>query len=216
MSFPGIGSAAGTVSVPQTTKLQPASAVSLEAWLTFSKTPAIYTFMAGYGSDSSYAPYGFFFRANGQILAQFYTTGGVLEVGSTIHLSTNTAVLRRRDVRRHHGAPLHQRRSKLHRDHIGEIQGLCRRLRFCDRRRCGAQRSGLRRNDRRSRGVRRKGVDGRAGSESLRRRNDRAGSDAVALAKSDVHAGLRHRLGNLRLRSESLGLQSERIDDRPR
>ncbi len=90
MSFPGIGSAAGTVSVPQTSKLQPASALSFEAWLDFPKTPATYTFAVGYGSDSSYAPYGFFFRTNGQILAQFYTTAGVLEVGSTIHLSINT------------------------------------------------------------------------------------------------------------------------------
>jgi outer membrane protein assembly factor BamB len=90
VGFPGSATVAGTVSVPATTKLQPASAVSLEGWLQFSATPATYTFAIGYGSDSSYAPYGLFFRANGQILAQFYTTGGVLEVGSTIKLATNT------------------------------------------------------------------------------------------------------------------------------
>jgi outer membrane protein assembly factor BamB len=90
MSFPGSATTAGTVSVPATSKLQPASAVSLEAWLQFSSTPATYTFAVGYGSDSSYAPYGLFFRASGQILAQFYTTAGVLEVGSTIKLSPNT------------------------------------------------------------------------------------------------------------------------------
>jgi outer membrane protein assembly factor BamB len=90
MSFPGSGTTAGTVSVPASAKLQPASAVSLEAWLQFSTTPPIYTFAVGYGSDSSYAPYGLFFRASGQILAQFYTTAGVLEVGSTTHLSPNT------------------------------------------------------------------------------------------------------------------------------
>ena len=89
MSFPG-SAAAGTVSVPATTKLQPASAVSLEAWLQFAATPATYTFAVGYGTDSSYAPYGLFFRANGQILAQFYTSSGVLEVGSTTKLSPNT------------------------------------------------------------------------------------------------------------------------------
>ncbi|MGA9272266.1 MAG: LamG-like jellyroll fold domain-containing protein [Candidatus Cybelea sp.] len=89
MSFPG-SAAAGTVSVPATTKLQPASAVSLEAWLEFAATPATYTFAVGYGTDSSYAPYGLFFRANGQILAQFYTSSGVLEVGSTTKLSPNT------------------------------------------------------------------------------------------------------------------------------
>jgi Concanavalin A-like lectin/glucanases superfamily/PQQ-like domain len=90
MSFPGSGTTAGTVSVPANSKLQPASAVSLEAWLKFSTTPATYTFAVGYGSDSSYAPYGLFFRASGQILAQFYTSAGVLEVGSTTHLSPNT------------------------------------------------------------------------------------------------------------------------------
>ncbi|HEY6486458.1 MAG TPA: LamG-like jellyroll fold domain-containing protein [Candidatus Cybelea sp.] len=91
MSFPGTAATAGTVSVPATSKLQPASAVSLEAWLSFPKTPATYTFAVGYGSDSLYAPYGLFFRASGQILAQFYTTAGILEVGSTVHLSPNTA-----------------------------------------------------------------------------------------------------------------------------
>jgi outer membrane protein assembly factor BamB len=90
MSFPGSATAAGTVSVPATAKLQPASAVSLEAWMSFPATPATYTFAVGYGSDSSYAPYGLFFRASGQILAQFYTSAGVLEVGSAIHLSPNT------------------------------------------------------------------------------------------------------------------------------
>ena len=90
MSFPGSGTTAGTVSVPASSKLQPASAVSLEAWLKFSTTPATYTFAVGYGSDSSYAPYGLFFRASGQILAQFYTSAGVLEVGSATHLSPNT------------------------------------------------------------------------------------------------------------------------------
>jgi outer membrane protein assembly factor BamB len=89
MSFPGSATTAGTVSVPATSKLQPVSAVSLEAWLQFAKTPATYTFALGYGSDSYYAPYGFFFRANGQILAQFFTSAGVLEVGSTVHLSPN-------------------------------------------------------------------------------------------------------------------------------
>jgi outer membrane protein assembly factor BamB len=90
MSFPGSATAAGTVSVPATSKLQPTSVVSLEAWLQFPTTPATYTFALGYGSDSYYAPYGFFFRTNGQILAQFFTSAGVLEVGSTSRLSTNT------------------------------------------------------------------------------------------------------------------------------
>ncbi|HTU82443.1 MAG TPA: LamG-like jellyroll fold domain-containing protein, partial [Candidatus Acidoferrales bacterium] len=90
MGFPGTATTAGTVSVAATSQLQPASAVSLEAWLQFATTPATYTFAVGYGSDSSYAPYGLFFRANGQINAQFYTSGGVLIVSSTIDLSPKT------------------------------------------------------------------------------------------------------------------------------
>jgi outer membrane protein assembly factor BamB len=90
MGFPGSATTAGTVTVPATSKLQPASALSLEAWLEFPATPPTYTFALGYGSDSAYATYGLFFRSSGQILAQFYTSGGVLEVGSTTHLSPNT------------------------------------------------------------------------------------------------------------------------------
>ena len=186
MSFPGSATTAGTVSVPATTKLQPASAVSLEAWLQFSKTPATYTFALGYGSDSYYAPYGFFFRTNGQILAQFFTTRR--RAGSRLDDPSlgEHALLRRRNLRRHDRAPLHQRRSKRHRDAIGHLQELRSRVRLHHRRRCRAQRSGFQRNDRRSRRVRRKGVDGDPSSESLRRRNDRAGSDAVAFTKPDA------------------------------
>lgn len=90
MSFPGTTTAAGTVSVPATTKLQPTSTVSLEAWLQFSTTPATYAFALGYGSDSLYSPYGFFFKSKGQIVAQFYTSAGILFVNSSTNLAANT------------------------------------------------------------------------------------------------------------------------------
>lgn len=90
MTFPGTAAAAGIISVPATSLLQPASAVSLEAWLKFATTPATYTFVTGYGSDATYAPYGLFFRAGGKIVAQFYLSGGVLEVPSSKALVPNT------------------------------------------------------------------------------------------------------------------------------
>lgn len=90
VSLPGSATAAGVVSVPATSLLQPTSAVSLEAWLQFAATPATYTFVTGYGSDSFYAPYGLFFRTGGKIVAQFYLSSGVLEVPSTKTLVPNT------------------------------------------------------------------------------------------------------------------------------
>ncbi len=90
VGLPGTATAAGIVSVPATSLLQPASAVSLEAWLQFAATPSTYTFVTGYGSDSTYAPYGLFFRTGGTIVAQFYLSIGVLEVPSTKALVPNT------------------------------------------------------------------------------------------------------------------------------
>ncbi len=89
MTFPGSASAAGVVNVPQSTSLQPASTLTLEAWISFPATPATYTFVTGYGSDTSYAPYALFFRTGGQIVAQFYLTSGVLEVPSSLTLAAN-------------------------------------------------------------------------------------------------------------------------------
>jgi outer membrane protein assembly factor BamB len=89
-TLPGTATAAGVISVPKTSLLQPASAVSLEAWLKFATTPATYTFVTGYGSDTSYAPYGLFFRTGGTIVAQFYLSAGVLEVRSSTALVPNT------------------------------------------------------------------------------------------------------------------------------
>jgi hypothetical protein len=79
MSFPGIAKAAGTVSFPQETRLQPAHAVSLEAWIRFSSIPATYAFVAGYGNDTGEAPYGFYFNPDGQVRCQFaLTTGNIV------------------------------------------------------------------------------------------------------------------------------------------
>lgn len=89
-SVPGTASAAGTVNVPATSALQPASAVSLEAWLRFAVSPKLYSVVAAYGSDSSYAPYDLFFRSGNTLVAQFFTSAGVLEVADPTPLAANT------------------------------------------------------------------------------------------------------------------------------
>jgi outer membrane protein assembly factor BamB len=89
-SLPGSATAAGVITVPVSSQLQPASTVSLEAWMKFATTPTTYTFVTGYGSDSFYAPYGLFFRSGGKIVAQFYLSSGVLEVPSANALVPNT------------------------------------------------------------------------------------------------------------------------------
>ncbi len=90
MTFPGSATAAGVVNVPANASLQPASTLTLEAWMNFPSTPAAYTFVTGYGTDANYAPYGLFFHAGGQIVAQFYLSSGVLEVPSSVKLAANT------------------------------------------------------------------------------------------------------------------------------
>ena len=60
--------------------MEPTTKVSLEAWLQFTSVPKTYAVAVAYGSDRSYAPFDLFFRSGGTIVAQFYTTGGVLEV----------------------------------------------------------------------------------------------------------------------------------------
>lgn len=91
MSFPGLATTAGMVIVAQTTKLQPASAVSLEAWIRFVATPSTYTFVVGYGSDNALAPYGFYFGASGQLHAQFALSGGNVDMIDPTALSANKA-----------------------------------------------------------------------------------------------------------------------------
>ncbi|HET7815461.1 MAG TPA: LamG-like jellyroll fold domain-containing protein, partial [Candidatus Baltobacteraceae bacterium] len=91
MSFSGTRSGAGTVNVPANASLQPASNVSLEAWLRFTSPPATYAVVVAYGSDSLYAPYDLFFRAGSQLVAQFYLSSGVLEIADPTPLQTNTS-----------------------------------------------------------------------------------------------------------------------------
>lgn len=90
MSFPGTASAAGVVTVPQTTQLQPASVVSFEAWIRFTTVPTLYTFVTGYGSDSAESPYGFYFRSGGLLDAQFALTGGNVDLKDPNPLAPNT------------------------------------------------------------------------------------------------------------------------------
>jgi len=80
MAFPGLATAAGVVSFPQTAQLQPASAVSIEAWVRYTATPAEYAFVTGYGSDSAEAPYGFYFGSGGRIHMQLALTGGTVDL----------------------------------------------------------------------------------------------------------------------------------------
>lgn len=85
---PGLKSAAGVVKVPQNSKLQPSSAVSLEALLRFSSTPANYTVPVDYGQRSGIAPYGWYF-SGGKIIAQFTLSSGVIDIGTPV-LASNT------------------------------------------------------------------------------------------------------------------------------
>ena len=89
MGFPGSKAASGIVSVPQTTLLQPSTAVSVEAWLRFATVPSTYTIAVAYGSDSNYAPYDLYF-VSGKIAAQFYLSSGVVVVTSPAALAVNT------------------------------------------------------------------------------------------------------------------------------
>ncbi|HEY8313544.1 MAG TPA: LamG-like jellyroll fold domain-containing protein [Candidatus Baltobacteraceae bacterium] len=89
MDFPGIRSSAGIVKFPQSSKLQPSKAVSLELLLRFPTTPANYTVPAAYGTDRGYAPYDVYF-VNGKLMAQFYLSSGVLVIASPSALKANT------------------------------------------------------------------------------------------------------------------------------
>ena len=63
----------------------------MEAWIRFAATPPVYSVVASYGNDYTYAPYQLFFHAGGILVAQFYLSSGVLEVSSTKALAANTA-----------------------------------------------------------------------------------------------------------------------------
>lgn len=85
---PGYKSAAGVVKVSQNSKLQPSSAVSLEALIRFSSTPANYTVPVDYGQRSGIAPYGWYF-SGGKLIAQFTLSTGVIDL-ATSTLAANT------------------------------------------------------------------------------------------------------------------------------
>lgn len=89
MSFPGAQSAAGAVRVSAAAPLQPSAAVSLEAWLKFSSTPANYTVVAAYGRNSGLATYELYFK-NGEIVAQDTLASGLAIVVSPSALRANT------------------------------------------------------------------------------------------------------------------------------
>ena len=90
MTFPGGTTSTGVVNFPEVKAMEPTTNVSLETWLRFTTVPKIYTTAVAYGSDRADAPYSLFFRAGGTIVAQFYTSTGVLEVKGPVALAANT------------------------------------------------------------------------------------------------------------------------------
>ena len=89
LGFPGSRSAVGTVVVPPSKLLQPQSAVSIELFLRFSRTPADFTVPFSYGSDYASAPYDVYFQS-GKIGAQFTLTSGIVTAFSSTALQPNT------------------------------------------------------------------------------------------------------------------------------
>lgn len=87
---PGIASSGGVVKVAQNSQLQPSSAVSVEAFLKFTSTPADYTVPVEYGQRSGNAPYGWYFKS-GHLIAQFTLSTGVIDIQTPSALAPNTA-----------------------------------------------------------------------------------------------------------------------------
>ncbi|MGZ3504228.1 MAG: LamG-like jellyroll fold domain-containing protein, partial [Vulcanimicrobiaceae bacterium] len=91
MRFPALKSAAGIVTVPQTSALQPTSAITVETLLRLNTAPMVTTIAVAYGSNSNFAPYALYFTATDHLTAQFnvssgvatVTTSGTFNVGST-------------------------------------------------------------------------------------------------------------------------------------
>lgn len=86
--FPGLQSSAGVIKVSANSLLQPSGSASLEALFSFSSTPVNYTVLAGYGQRSGIASYEFYFK-NGQLIAQFTTTSGFVDISTPV--SSNVA-----------------------------------------------------------------------------------------------------------------------------
>ena len=90
MGFPGTSASSGIVSVPQTTMLQPANAVSLEAWIRFPSNPALWAVAVGYGTDAVFAPYNIWFDYNNEIAAQWDLSSGQFYIVDPTPLQPNT------------------------------------------------------------------------------------------------------------------------------
>jgi len=92
MTTPGTKTTAGEVRVPETSKLQPSTAVSVEAWI---KPSAIGGDIVDYGNDKSYEPYSIGVLTSGKIdgwvntstTGHIYVTGGpTLSVNTVYHV----------------------------------------------------------------------------------------------------------------------------------
>lgn len=81
--FPGLQSVAGAITVAHNSLLQPSSAASLETLFRFSSTPVNYEMLASYGQRSGTGSYEFFFK-NGQIIAQFTTSKGFVDLAAAV------------------------------------------------------------------------------------------------------------------------------------
>lgn len=92
MGFPGMQSAGGAVHVPAGSLLQPSSAVSLEVLTQFAATPADYEVLAGYGKSAGSASYEMYFKS-GHVVAQFTTSGGLVNVVTPAALAINKPYL---------------------------------------------------------------------------------------------------------------------------
>lgn len=88
MNFPGTQSAAGEVRVTPAALLQPASAVSLEAWFRFSTVPVNFTVIAAYGRNSGLATYEMYVK-NGDLIAQATLSSGLANIVSPSALAAN-------------------------------------------------------------------------------------------------------------------------------
>lgn len=89
VATPALKSASGVVKVAQNSKLQPSSAVSLEALIRFSSTPPDFTVPVEYGQRSGNAPYGWYFKG-GHLVAQFTLSRGVIDLVTPGTLAANT------------------------------------------------------------------------------------------------------------------------------
>ena len=89
MNFPGVQNGSGAVEVTPSSKLQPSSAVSLEALVKMPSVPSDFTVVAAYGQRSGTASYELYFKG-GKLVAQYTLSNGYVAVASPTALQTNT------------------------------------------------------------------------------------------------------------------------------